>query len=97
MENILLWFILGIVLSIIGVIFYPLIPLLILKYQLGEAAALRFFPVLGELYYFGKSETEHKDSLEFMKLILRDPKKKVILTNIFIWPSLLVLDHHYIK
>lgn len=32
-----------------------------------------------------------------MKLILRDPKKKVILTNIFIWPSLLVLDHHYIK
>lgn len=32
MENILLWFIFGIVLAVIGVIFAPLIPLLILKY-----------------------------------------------------------------
>ncbi|CAD8068856.1 unnamed protein product [Paramecium primaurelia] len=92
-----------VLLSLIALIAYflilkPLVPLLILKLQLGDKAILMFYPISGLLGVFTKSIKNNHDVMETMNKALRkNPKAKVILSNYFNTPCILITGSEYIK
>jgi len=72
-----------IVMFILLFIFYPLYHILKLKYLYGETAIVKFYPIVGFIYFYMVSFKKHRDAMTiFRELAIQFPHAKMILTNI---------------
>lgn len=91
------------ILSLITLIAYfliikPLVPLLLLKLQLGDKAILMFNPISGFIGVFTKSIKTNHDVMEIINHALRkNPKAKIILSNYLDKPCIMLTGSEYIK
>lgn len=80
------------VLSLVLLVFKPLIPLIMLKIKLGKEAKIYFFPIIGEFFYMHRSYLNYGNSLSFYdELARKHPNLKVILSNIYFSPVITFL------
>lgn len=90
-----MWIIGLIALCLVAITIYfllllPLIPLLLLKLKLGDKAILMFYPLFGFLGLLMNSIKINHDVMEtFNAALRRNPKAKVILSNILYKPCTL--------
>lgn len=69
-----------------------------LKIKFGDQASLCFMPLVGITYLLKRSLVEKNNSHQVLVDIARNqPKVKMILTNMLIWPLILFIDHTYVK